>query len=257
MDCVRRSISGYGLAILLLFATPFQSALALVITDNSLTISGITITPAAGTVSIDPWAAEASATANNSLGQSDGQFDSSAGTAVANATVTFATANATANAPAATAHGDTSINLPGILNQAAATGIGSLFTFFTITGGIGTVDVTFSMHLDGTQHAFADGLGQFRNELVAILELDGSAVLFRDDILQGGPYFPDTINAFSVTLTATQTLAFDTPFFVFVQADAESNAINLREPSGGVLLLAGLALLVWCSRRRVAARQQT
>jgi hypothetical protein len=250
-------MAGRALAVLLLLTIPFESAVALVIANNSLTISGITIIPAGGTASIDPWTAEASASANNSLGQSAGQFDSSFGTALANSTVTFTTANASANAVAPTAHGDTAVNLPGILNQATATGLGSLFTFFTIIGGTGNVDVTFSMHLDGTQHALADTLGQFRNELVASLELDGNVVLFLDDILQGGPGFPDTTETFATTLTQTLTLAFDTSYFVFIQADAESNGFNLREPSGLALVLGGVGLLVWCRWRRLVPQQQT
>jgi hypothetical protein len=256
MGHLRRSTAGRALAALLLLALPFQSAVALVITSNHLTISGITITPASGTAFIEPWTAEASASANNSLGQSAGEFDSSASAAMANAAIIFATATGAADALVLTGSGDTAVNLPGDLNQAAATGQGNLFTFFTIAGGIGSVDVTFAMHLDGTQHAFTDSIGRVRSELVATLELDGNVVLFRNDILEGGPAFPDTTKAFVDTLTSTQTLFFDTPYFVFIQADAESSGINLREPPGFALLLAAVGLLVFCTTRRVAAQQQ-
>src|SRR5215471_18451891 len=237
-----------------------SGAHALVITDSTLTISNILITSASGTVQFDPWTAEASATANNSLGQSDGQFDSTAinlgSTAQASATVTWATAQGPANASNLTAKGSSAVNLPGILNQADSTWRGSLFTSFTVTGCTpgNSVDVTFSMDLSGSQHGFADALGSFTNELTASLELDGSPLLFFDTILSGGPGFPDTTKGISQNLNAKQTLTFGTPYFVFIQADSESNGQNVVPAPGTLsLVLACLGALAGLGmRRRVA-----
>jgi hypothetical protein len=77
-----------ALAALLLLVLPVNVAFVLVITDSTLTLSSITTTPSSGIASIEPWTAEASATANTTLGQSAGQFDSSIVRAVADAHVT-------------------------------------------------------------------------------------------------------------------------------------------------------------------------
>jgi hypothetical protein len=235
----------------LLCGLPPQAAHATVITDASLTISGITIAPAAGTLLIDPWTAEASASANNSLGQNVGQFDSSDTVALANAIITFANASATSSATGLSITATSAVNLPGILNQAASTGLADLFTFFAITGGSGDVDVTFGMNVLPSQHAFVDALGIVRSELVASLDLDGDTVLFRDDLLQhasspGGVVDP-------IRLTGTRTLTFDTFYFVFVQADSESSGINLPEPTAAILVVTALGLLRCCTCRKGAA----
>lgn len=250
MSGILKSKVGRALAFWVVLTVPID-ANALVVTDNTLTISSISITPSVGTASLDPWTAEASATVDNSLGQSAGQFDSSLGLAAANAAVSFVTAHGQADALAVTANASSAINLPGILNQAEATGLGNLFTVFTLSGGSGDVDVTFSMHLEGLQHGFADAVGSIRNnELIASLELEGEVVLFRDSILSGGPRFADTTDIFSTTLSDTRTLTFDTRYFVFIQADAESNGINrIAEPTGLALILAGLGWLA-CFRSR-------
>lgn len=254
MSSLRRSIVAPFVAAFACVLV-LHAAHATVITDSSLTISGITITPSAGTITIDPWTADASASANNSLGQSVGRFDSSASVALANAAITFANASALSNATALSISAASAVNLPGTLNQAASTGLGDLFTFFLITGGTGDVDVTFAMNLSGSQHAFANAVGSFRSELVAVLELDGDPVLFRDDILQGGPNFPDTVKTFGTQLQGTRTLSFDTPYFVFVQADSESSGINLPEPTGLILVLTGLGLLGCYGFRKGAAEK--
>jgi hypothetical protein len=254
LNGMRKSVLGL---VFLLLVTPMHSALALAITNSTLSISGVSISlipPSAGTNTVDPWTAEASAVAHNSLGQADGQFDSSSGAALANAAVTFATGQGQANAISMTANAASAVNLPGFNNEAGSTGLGSLFTTFMITGGTGDVLVAFSMHLDALQHGFADQVGSFRSELVASLELDGDVVLFRDSILSGGPNFPDTVTTVATTLSDTRTLTFDTTYFVFIQADSESNAFNVPEPSGLALILGGVALLAGyrCGTRRVA-----
>jgi hypothetical protein len=249
---IRRRALPRVLAVLLLLALPADTALALAITSSSLVISNLSIVPTAGVVSVDPWFAEASATANNSLGQIDGQFDFSDTLALAAAAVTFASGSSYGNALDAMAGAASGVTLPGALNQAASDGRGSLYTFFMILGGAGDVDVTFSMDVDGSQHFLTDALGSYRSELVATLEVDGDLVLFWQSLLTGGPGSPDTTTPLSTTLTATRTLTFGTPYFIFIQADSESSGLNaVPEPSVLALLAAGgLARAVVRRRRR-------
>jgi hypothetical protein len=235
-----------GVALL----TP-ATAGALAITSGSLTISNIQITAGAGTVVIDLWTAQASATANNSLGESAGQFDSTAinsgTTAQADATVTWANSHGTANLSNLTATGTSAIILPGINNQTDSSGVGDLFTTFSITGGTGAVDVTFAMALAASQDGTTDGVGSVtRNELVASLTVDAISdpVLFFDSLHTLGPNstFSDTQ---APTLANTATLMFDTPYFMFIEADSEANAMNVPEPGTLALLaLSGMAMMV-------------
>ena len=246
------------LAVLVLLGAAFLAsdvAHALAITNGKLTISNVQITPKAGTVGGVSWAALASATANNSLGETAGQFDSGT-TAQADATVTWANGHGTADALNLTATGTSAINLPGILNEADASGVGDLFTTFTITGGTGPVDVTFAMDLSASQDGTTDAIGVItRNELVASLTVDAvsSPVLFFDSLRSLGPSssFSDIQTP---TLTNTATLMYDTPYFVFIEADSEAIAMNVPEPSTAALLMCGLAIMLMM--RNVRRRKQ-
>ena len=81
---------------------------------------------ASGTLTIDPWTAEARAFASNSLGESKGPTDTSFGTArtlaSADAVVTWADGHGSADTLALKALGSSNINLPGHDNEADASG---------------------------------------------------------------------------------------------------------------------------------------
>jgi len=91
-----------------------------------------------------------------------------------------------------------------------------------------------------------------RNEIVATLDLDGSNVLFFDLPLGIGPNAAFDVST-SRTLTGTRSLTYDTSYFVFVQADAETIAHNVPEPAGLVLALTALAGLAAQAERRKKA----
>lgn|SRR5574338_218495 len=144
-------------------------------------------------------------------------------------------------------------NVPGIQNAASSQGQGSFSGILTVTGGTGSVDVTFSLDVAGLLHGFADAAGQFGTETIAALDLDGSNVLFRHDVMSGGPNFPDTTITVSKNLTAALPLEFGGSYFLFIQADSESSARNIPEPGTLVLTLLGLAGLAR-ARRGAAGR---
>jgi hypothetical protein len=258
LRCLRCLLSA-GVWLVSLCA-PIDAALALAITSNRLEISNIHITPSAGTLAIDPWTAEARAFASNSLGETRGDFDTTMGTArtlaAANAVVVWADGHGSAGTLPLDAVGRTNINLPGHDNEADATGAGSLYTFFMVTGGTGAVNVAFSMDIAGEQSGLTDSVGYVdRNEIIATLDLDGSNVLFYEHLERIGP--DDSFNfPTSVSRSASRSLVYGTPYFVLIQADAETNAHNVPEPGGLALVLTSLTGLAVQSRRRKTAATQ-
>ena len=226
---------------------------ATAIANSTIAFSNLQITPSTGTIIfLYDWTAEAFAQAQNSLGQLAQQFDSSfGGAAAANATVTFATSAGNASATNLTGSASSSVNIPGTTTaQALSVGHGTLFNFFLITDGTGDVDVNFSVDLTGNLNVFTDAFGQLaQTETIFALELEGNPILFRDDILSIGPSSSSAL-AFSQALQDTRTLQFDTPYFVLAEADSESQAINIPEPSTVTLMLAGLITLTRYIRRK-------
>lgn len=233
-----------------------QPAAALAIADSSLSISNLSIAPQTGTLVFDgSFTSTGFAQAANSLREGDAQFNFSPPDPThAQANVTWANATGDASASALTAGAASAVNLPDFDNFGRSQGQGSLdgtlfgFFSFTVSGGTGSVNVTFSMDVAGYLHGFADAAGSFDTELVATLQLDSvqSPVLFNRFVLQGGPNFPDTTQLLSDLvpsgiLTATLPLEFDVPYFLFVQADSESFARNVPEPATLALTLVGLA----------------
>jgi hypothetical protein len=227
---------------------------ATAIANSAISFSNLQIVPASGTVVfLDFWTAEAFAQAQNSLGELDQQFSSSfGGVAQANAVVTFATGNANASALNISAAADSHGNIPGATTaQARSAGTPDLFNSFMITGGTGSVDVTLSTQVTGSLNVFTNAFGQQADtDTTFALEVDGTPILFRFDELSIGPSSSNSLS-FSQTLSATTTLSFDVPSFLFVEVDSESEVINrVSEPSTVALLLSGLITLASFSRRK-------
>lgn len=244
-------------ACLLLLCFPFNTAFALAIASNALTISNIQITPAVGSV-VFSGPRDVSAivsVAFNSLGEnvSDGHF----GTGVdvsADATINFATGLAEASDSAGTVSVSNAINLGGNSNAAGVSFPGSfssLSGLFNFTGVSGMTDVSFSMDINGMLNGFADSVGSFENDFIASLEIDGENVLFSFSALVGGPDFAADTQFVSQTLSATVSLdtAATYSFVVSAQSNVEgSNSV----PAPGTLALAliALTLLPVCSPTR-------
>jgi len=155
-----------GLALLISAAIGILipgSGHATAIATSQISFSSLQIIPDSGTVVyLDSWTAEAFAQAQNSLGQLVNQFDSSTGgNATANAAVSFATSHASASAVNVGATASSRANIPGTTTaQVSATGLGTLFNIFMVTGGTGDVNVNFSVNLTGNLNVFTDAFGQ-------------------------------------------------------------------------------------------------
>jgi hypothetical protein len=230
------------LAVYVMLAPPMH---ATAIATGSIQVTNFTITPASGTVVFSGlWTAQAFAEAQNSFSCCDSQFSSSAGgIAQADAMVTFAQAHSLTDASALTLSAADAANIPFGVIAASTIGQGDLSNTFMITGGTGTVNVTFSALVSFTQVLFTDASGVFAMDDTSYqLTIDGQTVLFMDASNQIGPNSSFSISS-SGTSTDSMTLNFGESYFVDSYAQDDPNAYNMPEPPSGSLLLLGATLL--------------
>ncbi|ESQ13577.1 MAG: hypothetical protein N838_26915 [Thiohalocapsa sp. PB-PSB1] len=236
---------------------------------SNLTFSNFSIAPDSGAVDLlTNWEIEAYAEARNSLGEidQDDEVSFNGGTVDANARVTWAEANASASAPSGntptldvTGNANTDVEVPGEpkckpAKWAYAESTGTLVNGFSLSGGSGSVPVTFSVNLDSSMAVSTDDCSsaQAWTELIfsfEIFDLVDNLVFFeRDRIECNGPNCSLT-SALAPTLTTTRTLEFGTDYFFALQVDSESRAEVPLSPTA-LLLLAGLPLLARGRNRR-------
>lgn len=229
--------------VLLVFVPPTQ---ATAIATGSISVTNLTVTSGSGTVSYAmPWTAQSFAQAQNSLCGCDSQFNSSVGgTAQADAMVMFAQGHALTDAAALTLSASDAVNISGAGVMAAnAIGQSTLFnTTFSITGGTGPVDVTFSALLNTSQFLFTDVAGVFANNETSFqLSLDGQTLLFMDLANQIGSN-SSLSDSFSGMLSDTVTLNFDQNYMLFATAEDDPSGYDTPEPPPGSLMLLGVAV---------------
>jgi len=252
-----------ALLFMSMFLSVPQSACATAIASSNIALFSFQITPKEGTLQLfGSWAGEAFAQASNSLGQLASTFDSTVGNfALADTVgVSFAEGHGLASALVlgVTATASSNVNIPGTTTttQASSVGLGTLFNSFIITGGIGSVDVAFSVHIAGAQHVVTDKFGlRARTTTIFDLELNGTPILFHDSIDDIGPNFEIT-SGFDQTLSTTLNLQFFTPYFLLGQVDSESFGLNVPGPGTITLVLTGLGVFVGFAGRRIT-REKT
>jgi hypothetical protein len=230
--------------MLVLSVAPPMHATA--IATGSIQVTNFSITAASGTVVFGgPWTAQAFAQTQNSLCGCDSQFNSSVGgTAQADAMVMFAQGHALADAVSLNLSASASASIAGAGVMAAnATGQPTIFnTRFSITGGSGPVDVTFSAMVDITQHLFTDAAGvSALSDASYALSLDGQNVLFMDSFNQIGSS-SSWSNSFSGSLSDTITLNFDQTYTLYNASDTDETSYNTPEPTTGFLTLLGVSV---------------
>jgi RHS repeat-associated protein len=209
-----------------LFLSASQFARATISVEASNSFNNITIAPSAGVIDYT------STVTMSAYGQAGAQSQYTAGApSLASATdvpvpggsatgLGFATLPsvgegvATGFIPGTTAGFDTSEG------QASASGI------FEITDATGPVSVTLSALFSGGLDLSADAYGVYgRGQTVLTLSLNGTPDLFTNTLLTIGPNQMESAD-FSETLSDTVTLTANTPYYLYVQADAEAEVIN-------------------------------
>jgi RHS repeat-associated protein len=254
----RRAAVVFGLSLFLL-AGPLARATISVESTNSF--GSVSIDPSSGTVEYIPAlqsSAYAQAGANAQYDSVDPSTASitdvpvsgglAAGTGAASVSLFTGSSSATGFIPATTAGFDTS------------TGRASVNGEFEITGALEPVNVTFSATINGQLNLSSDAYGvEGQGENVFTLSVDGTAILFNDQLMTIGPDQPES-GSYSETLTAMMTLTPGTPYSLWVEGDSEAEVVNssaseVPEPSGSWLVAEGLAMLAFISsvRRRIAA----
>jgi hypothetical protein len=226
------------------------------VVSNDITFSDLQITSSSGTVQLmDSWTSKAFANALNSLGQADSHFDSHTGSdSTAAASVSFASASgtSTASSPGGTTSSNVNIAGPG---AASSTGKATLANTFEITGGTGSVDVTFSTNISGNLAVSTDPSGLLaQTEAIFNLQLDGVPILFFDSPLMGGPS-SSVSSSFSQFLSITIPLTFGTPYFVDGGSDSETKIVS-STPEPSTAFLFSIILLSAAAWWGVAAYQK-
>lgn len=220
---------------------------ATAIATGSISVTNLTISPLSGTVVYSsPWTAESFAQAQNSLCGCDSQFNSSVGgTAQADAMVLFAQGHALTDAAGLTLSASDAVNISGAGVMAAdAIGQSTLFnTTFSISGGTGSVDVTFGALLNMSQFLFTDPNGVFAMDETSFqLSLDGQTVLFRDLSNHIGSN-ATLSDGFSGPLSNTLTLNFNQDYTLYGVAEDDPSGYDTPEPPAGSLLVLGAAVI--------------
>jgi hypothetical protein len=223
---------------------------------TSFTFGGITFSPATGTAVFTPTGVSTRAQAQNNLGEfKDITTSNSFPVSQTMALVTFASSAITANATNLTANLNTSVSVGGCTCTAAAFAQGVFTGTLVILGGVGDVDVTFSVTHSATGQEVTDALGIFGfTEVAYNLLVDGRSVLSQDQMLseiEG----PNQMGGFGLGggVSHVRTLQFGTTYaieFRLSSVAAANEVTELPEPATVVMLVSGLGFLTGVLKRR-------
>lgn len=254
------------------FALPLY---ANVVVTTSVALNSLTITPTlpdgdSGSVSIPTGnTVEAYAFSSDSLGDVNFQDNFNIdGSITATAPIPLATASSAANSTnpnALTASATTGVSIPITANVLP----GGLESYGFITASLEIVDTTdpapvpisvlFTANLALNQSLFTDAYGisadsenQFGISLYPATSTTaptpGMNFLFYDNLLSVGPGTTQSFSSASTPVSQTATLATNTLYTLYIEADSESDGANAT-PEPDTLFLAALAVPVLAVRR--------
>jgi hypothetical protein len=181
----------------------------------------------------------------NSLGDKiEGCTPYTQGSAQISAAVPYAQGSSLSDAVALTLFTANMVDVPDNGYSANSFGQASFFNnTFSITGGSGPVDVTFSVMVNLTQSLFTGGKGiDALSNAYYILALNGHGFIvdfWSNEIGVNSSWS----NSFSGTLSDTITLNFDQTYSLVSVVNSDLGVSQLPEPTTGSLMLLGTGIL--------------
>ena len=238
---------------LLLGASTSTYADTIAVTSVSLT--NLQLVATSGTIVFSPPqvgpVTAASGAATNSFDEEAGNHVENPTLAQANASVTFANAGGLSDLTNRLLNAHDSVMLPGCVCGAETEGLAFIFQNFTVTGGTGNVDVTFTALLDAIQNVVTD---QF--SLFAVSEARFSVQVVGVDTFS----FLSHVRIGPNDLTSLETqqqisdvfhLQFGQQYniIVFVGANSRASESEVPEPATFVLLFSGLGFMAGARKK--------
>ena len=238
---------------LLLSAATSTYADTIAVTSVSLT--NLQLVSTSGTIVFSPPqvgpVTAASGAATNSFDEEAGNNSQSPTLAQANASVTFATAGGVSDLTNRLLNAHDSVVLSGCVCGAETEGLAFIFQNFTVTGGTGNVDVTFSALFDAIQKVVTDQFSLFAvSEARFSVQVVGVDTFSFDSHLRIGPN-DQTFLETQQQISDVFHLQFGQQYniIVFVGANSRASQSEVPEPATFVLLFSGLGFMTGCRRK--------
>ena len=247
-------LASFALVLALLLGAS-SSASADTIALTSVSLTNLQLTSASGTIVFSPpqagFATTASGAATNSFDEESGDQSQSPTHAQANASVTFASAGGVSELGNRMVSANANVMLSGCVCSAETEGLAFIRQSFTITGGTGSVDVTFSALQQTIQNLVTDQFSLFAvSEARISVQVVGVQTFSFDSNLRIGPNELISLEM-QQQLSEVFHLQFGQQYdiIVFVGANSRAGQSEVPEPATMVLLFSGLGFMAGFVRK--------
>jgi hypothetical protein len=219
-----------------------------------VTLTSLQLVSSAGTVVLSPPpTASASGAAANSFDESSSDLSQSSTRAEASASVTFAGAGGVSDVATLFLNANSNVMLSGCVCSGESEGLASLTQSFTIVGGTGNVNVTFSALLETVQNLVTDEFSLFAasDARFSVQIVDVRTFSLASNLHIG----PNALTSLEMQrqLAEVFNLQFGQQYTlrVFLGANSRAAQSEIPEPATVVLLVSGLGFMAgWVRKRR-------
>lgn len=241
----------------LLLATS-SSANADTISLTSVTLTSLQLVSSSGTVVFSPPTlgspTTASGAAANSLGEETSNSQQSPTRSEASTTITLASAGGVSDLTTLFLNANSSVMLSGCVCDAESEGLAFLVQGFTITGGAGAVDVTFSALLATMQNLVTDEFSLFSasDARMSVQVFDVRTASFASNLHIFGNEMMSLQTQRQVSEVFSLQFGQQYNLIVFVGANSRAAQSEVPEPATVVLLVSGLGFMAGVVRKRLS-----